>query len=73
MIWLRLLMFFLAFMLFGYYLTLGLHLLGIIKITTLEVTAKRAMCPFYFWTNAGEPKPEMKKTKNSNKTVNKNK
>ena len=63
MIWLRLLMFFLGFLLFGYYLTIALHLLGVIKITSLTVTAKRALCPFYLWTNAGEPKPEEVKSK----------
>lgn len=62
MIWLRLLMLFLGFLLFSYYLSVALHLMGVIKITSLTVTTKRALCPFYLWTNAGEPKPEEVKT-----------
>lgn len=37
------------FLLFAYYISLALHLFGVITFTEKEITGKKLIIPFYYW------------------------
>lgn len=63
MIWIRLFVGVIVFLLLIYYVMVVLQSYGIIEFTKRNINVGRGLIPFYYWFVSSTPKPEKKRVK----------